>query len=219
MNSEMTELVFLLDASGSMSGLEADTMGGFNAMIAKQRKARGKALVSLVEFADTSCVVLNRVPLSRVRRLTARDYTVGGCTALLDALGGAMHHIGCLHRGMHATPWTGRTIFVITTDGQENASRHYDLSRVRHMVERQKNRYGWEFLFLGANMDAIAAAAGLGIEQERAVTYLSDEKGTALSYEAIGSAVVQLREEGRLSAGWSEKIVADTRRRGGRRRK
>ena len=160
---KVTEIVFLLDRSGSMSGLESDTIGGFNAMIEKQKREPGKALVSTVLF-DTACeVVHDRVDLRRLPPLTDREYSVRGCTALLDAIGGAIHHIGLIHKYARRADVPDRTLFVITTDGMENASRFYDTATVRRMIQRQKSRYGWEFLFLGANIDAVKTAGQFGI--------------------------------------------------------
>ena len=172
MKKGLTELVFILDESGSMSGMEADTIGGFNSMIDKQRREAGEAYVSTVAFSNDSRVIHDRVPLEKVEPLTDRQYTPGGCTALLDALGGAIHHIGNVHKYARAEDVPEHTVFVITTDGMENASRRYGKAEVKRMVERQKERYGWEFLFLGANIDAISAAEGIGIRRDRAVKYV-----------------------------------------------
>lgn len=150
----MTELVFILDRSGSMSGLEADTIGGFNSMIARQKKKAGEALVSTVLFDYESVVIHDRLPLSEVPPLTEKEYFTRGCTALLDAVGGAIHHIGNIHKYARREDMPEKTMFIITTDGYENASRRYDYEMVRRMIERQKEEYGWEFLFLGANIDA-----------------------------------------------------------------
>ena len=185
----MTELVFILDRSGSMSGLESDTIGGFNSMLAKQKKEAGEALVSTVLFANDSTVIHDRLPLSEVPPLTEEEYFTRGCTALLDAVGGAIHHIGNIHKYARREDVPEKTMFIITTDGYENASRRYDYERVRRMIERQKERYGWEFLFLGANIDAAKEAARFGIGADRAVDYKCDEAGTALNYEVISEAV------------------------------
>ena len=167
----MTELVFILDRSGSMAGLEADTIGGFNAMIEKQRRQDGKALVSTVLFDGVTEVLHDRVPLDRVPLLTDRTYTVRGCTALLDAVGGAIHHIGNIHKYARREDVPEKTIFVITTDGMENASRRYSYEKVKQMIARQQKKYGWEFLFLGANIDAAREAGRMGIAPTHAVTY------------------------------------------------
>ena len=167
MNKNLTEIVFILDRSGSMSGLESDTIGGFNAMIEKQKKAPGEALVSTILFDNVSEVIHDRVNIRDIKPMTDREYCVRGCTALLDAIGGAIHHIGNVHKYVREEAVPAHTLFVITTDGMENASRHYSPRRVREMIERQKARYGWEFLFLGANIDAVDTAAHLGIGADR----------------------------------------------------
>ena len=175
MKKGLTEIVFILDRSGSMAGLEADTIGGFNGLIKKQRKESGEALVSTVLFDDVCEVLHDRVPMEQVEELTADTYFVRGCTALLDAVGGAIHHIGNIHKYARDEDRPEKTLFIITTDGMENASHRYTYDKVKQMVERQKAKYGWEFLFLGANMDAIAAASDIGICADRAVTYQSDQ--------------------------------------------
>ena len=210
----MTELVFILDRSGSMSGLEKDAIGGFNAMLQKQRRQEGDAVVSTVLFNTSAQVIHDRLPLERVGDLTEEDYCVGGCTALLDAVGGAIHHIGNVHKYARPEDRPRRTLFVITTDGLENASRRYNYRKVKAMIERQKERYGWEFLFLGANMDAAAEAARFGIAPDRAAKYCCDEQGTALNYEVISEAVSRVRRSAPLSAEWKERIDADCRKRG-----
>ncbi len=215
----MTELVFILDRSGSMSGLESDTIGGFNAMIEKQKKEPGACLVSTVLFDDQCQVVHDRTPLEKVPALTDREYYVRGCTALLDAVGGAIHHIGNVHKYARPEDRPEKTLFVITTDGLENASRVYDYARVRAMIQRQKERYGWEFLFLGANIDAAAEAARFGISADKAVRYQSDRVGTALNYEVIGEAVTSARAcpSAPLGAGWKARIEEDFKKRGKKR--
>lgn len=193
MKKNLTEIVFILDRSGSMSGLEADTVGGFNAMIAKQKKEPGEALISTVLFNDESVVIHDRVPVQNIAPLTERDYYVRGCTALLDAIGGAIHHIGNVHKYARTEDVPEHTLFVITTDGMENASRRYDSERVKQMIERQKARHGWEFLFLGANIDAVETAGRFGIGADRAVNYHADRAGTQLNYEVLSEAVSAVR--------------------------
>ena len=205
----MTELVFILDRSGSMSGLEADTIGGFNSMIEKQKREAGEALVSTVLFANDSTVIHDRLPLGEVPPLTEKEYFTRGCTALLDAVGGAIHHIGNIHKYARREDMPEKTMFIITTDGYENASRRYDYERVRCMIERQKEKYGWEFLFLGANIDAAKEAARFGIGADRSVNYKCDEAGTALNYEVIGEAVCSVRAARPLSADWKHRIDED----------
>ena len=210
----MTELVFILDRSGSMTGLERDTIGGFNSMIAKQKNEPGETLVSTLLFDHESVVIHDRLPLEKVPPMTEKEYFTRGCTALLDALGGAIHHIGSIHKYARREDVPERTLFVITTDGYENASRRYDYETVRRMIQREKEKYGWEFLFLGANIDAAREAARFGIGADRAVNYKCDEAGTALNYEVISEAVCSFRAARPLSAGWKSRIDADVRKRG-----
>ncbi len=212
----MTELVFILDRSGSMSGLEKDTIGGFNSMIEKQKKEAGEALVSTVLFDHESVVIHDRLPLDRVPRMTEEEYFTRGCTALLDAVGSAIHHIGNIHKYARREDVPEKTMFIITTDGYENASRHYDYETVRGMIERQKEKYGWEFLFLGANIDAAAEARRFGISADRAVNYRCDKEGTALNYEVISEAVCSVRASRPLSADWKRRIDEDVQKRGSR---
>ena len=206
----MTELVFILDRSGSMSGLEKDTIGGFNAMIEKQKKEEGEALISTVLFDNDMQVIHDRVPLDSVPALTEKEYFVRGCTALLDAVGGAIHHIGNVHKYAREEDRPEKTLFVITTDGMENASRRYTYDKVRSMIEYEKEKYGWEFLFLGANIDAAREAARFGISADRAANYHADHRGTGVIYEAVSQAVCQVRNcAAPLSEDWKEKIDAD----------
>ena len=209
----MTELVFILDRSGSMSGLEGDTIGGFNSMIEKQKKEAGEAVVSTVLFDNESVVIHDRLPLGKVPRMTEKEYFTRGCTALLDAMGGAIHHIGNVHKYARKEDVPEKTMFIITTDGYENASRRYDYDKVRKMIERQK-KYGWEFLFLGANIDAAAEAKRFGISADHAVNYKCDEKGTALNYEVISEAACSVRACRPLSADWKKRIDEDVQKRG-----
>ena len=210
----MTELVFILDRSGSMSGLERDTIGGFNSMIEKQKKEEGEALVSTVLFDHESAVIHDRLPLDRVPPMTDKEYFTRGSTALLDALGGAIHHIGNVHKYARREDVPEKTLFTITTDGYENSSSHYDYEKVRKMIERQKEKHGWEFLFLGANIDAAAEAKRFGISADRAVNYKCDEAGTALNYEVISDAVRSVRACKPLSADWKKRIDEDVEVRG-----
>lgn len=205
----MTELVFILDRSGSMSGLEPDTIGGFNAMIEKQKKEPGECVVSTLLFDNDTEVIHDRVPLDKVPELTDEQYYVRGCTALLDAVGGAIHHIGNIHKYARAEDVPEKTLFVITTDGMENASRHYNYERVKHMIERQQSKYGWEFLFLGANIDAAREAGRFGIDAGHAVDYHADREGTALNYEVLSATVAKVRSDGCLPKDWKDRIDED----------
>lgn len=193
MRKGLTEVVFILDRSGSMSGLEADTIGGFNSMISKQKKEDGEAIVSTVLFDDQQEVVYDRQPVKMVEPMTDRQYYVRGCTALLDAIGGAIHHIGNVHKYAREEDRPEKTMFIITTDGMENASRFYTYDRVKYMVERQKEKYGWEFLFLGANIDAISVAARFGINADRAINYECDQVGTSLNYQVMSETITAVR--------------------------
>lgn len=193
MRKGLTEVVFILDRSGSMSGLEADTIGGFNSMISKQKKEDGEAVISTVLFDDQQEVVYERQPVKMVEPMTDRQYYVRGCTALLDAIGGAIHHIGNVHKYAREEDRPEKTMFIITTDGMENASRFYTYDRVKYMVERQKEKYGWEFLFLGANIDAISVAARFGINADRAINYECDQVGTSLNYQVMSETITALR--------------------------
>ena len=209
MKKNLTELVFILDRSGSMHGLEKDTIGGFNAMIEKQKKEDGEVLVNTVLFNGESKVVHDRVPLSAIASMTEKDYHVGGCTALIDAIGGAIHHIGNIHKYARPEDVPEHTLFVITTDGMENASRRYTSEEVKGMIGRQKEKYGWEFLFLGANIDAVETAARFGINEDRAVDYKCDAEGTALNFEVLSDAVCEVRAARPLGKEWKSKIEND----------
>ncbi|MBO4299560.1 MAG: VWA domain-containing protein [Clostridia bacterium] len=217
MKKNLTEMVFILDRSGSMAGLEADTIGGFNSMIERQKQARGEALVSTVLFSNDSAVIHDRVDLKNIRPMTAREYFVGGSTALIDAIGGAIHHIGNIHKYIREEDRPEHTVFVITTDGMENASRRYTSDEVKAMVKRQKEKYGWEFLFLGANIDAVETAAHFGIGADRAVTFHNDAAGQALNYSEVSEAVSAVRASRPLGASWKQKIEQDFKTRKARR--
>ncbi len=215
MKKNCTEMVFILDRSGSMAGLEADTIGGFNGMIERQKKEEGEAFVSTILFSNQSKVLHDRVDLSRIRPMTDREYYVGGCTALIDAIGGAIHHIAMVHKYAREEDRPERTIFVITTDGMENASRRYSSDEVKAMVEKEKEQHGWEFLFLGANIDAVETAAHFGIGADRSVTFKNDRRGQQLNYEVVGKTVLRMRKcAAPMSASWKEEIEEDVRTRG-----
>ena len=210
----MTELVFILDRSGSMFGLESDTIGGFNAMLEKQKKAEGTVLLSTILFNQESVVLHDRVNVLDVPALTGKDYEVSGCTALFDAVGGAVRHVGNVHRYIRPEDVPDHVLFVITTDGMENASRQYSSEKVKKMIERQKTKYGWEFLFLGANIDAVETAGNFGISADRAVNYHADTIGTQLNYEVLSDAISAVRCNAPLGADWKKRIDADFKTRG-----
>ena len=209
MKNNITELVFILDRSGSMSGLEADTIGGFNSLIEKQKQQEGECFVSTILFDNDSEVIHDRVRLADVKPMTDRDYSVRGCTALLDAIGGAIRHIAHIHKYARPEDVPEHTVFVITTDGMENASRRYDADRVRRMIEHEKEKYGWEFLFLAANIDAVTTARRFGISESRSVNYHADRRGTGIIYDTVAEAVCNVRASRPLSDDWSAPISAD----------
>ena len=212
--NNVTELVFILDRSGSMAGLESDTIGGFNAMIEKQKNQDGKCYVSTVLFDNVSEVLHDRVDLKDIKPMTDREYTVRGCTALIDAIGGAIHHIGNVHKYARNEDVPEHTIFVITTDGMENASHKYTADKVKSMIERQKERYGWEFLFIGANIDAVETAAQYGIDKDRAVNYNADKMGTKILYKSVSTVVENVRASRPIDANWGEELNEDYKKRG-----
>ena len=207
--NNLTELVFILDRSGSMSGLESDTIGGFNAMIAKQKKEEGEAYVSTILFDNVSEVLHDRIDLKKIPKMSAKDYTVRGCTALIDAIGGAIKHIGNIHKYARPEDVPAHTMFIITTDGQENASHRFSSDEVKKMIEHQKEKYGWEFLFIGANIDAVETAARFGIERNRAVNYNADSKGTQILYETLSAPICAMRADAAISDDWSLNIEED----------
>ena len=208
LNNNITEIVFILDRSGSMSGLEKDTIGGFNAMIEKQKKQDGKAYVSTVLFDHESVVLHDRLPLEQIKPMTEDDYTVRGCTALLDAIGGAVKHIGNIHKYARPEDVPEHTMFVITTDGLENASRKYNSRDIKRLIESKKEE-GWEFLFIGANIDAIETANVYGISADRAVNYNADSQGTGVVFEAVSETVAKFRGGQKVAPCWSKKINDD----------
>lgn len=209
MKKNLTEIVFILDRSGSMAGLEDDTIGGFNAMIEKQKREPGEAYVSTILFDNHTQVIHDRVEIQKIQPMTRKDYYVRGCTALLDAVGKSIRHIGNVHKYAREEDRPEKTIFVITTDGMENASREYTYERVRQMIEHEKEKYGWEFLFLGANIDATKEAARFGITEDRAANYHADHKGTAVIYDAVSDAVCSVRASRPMSAEWKRQIDED----------
>ena len=227
MSKGYTEIVYILDRSGSMSGLEADTIGGFNSMMDKQKKTGEKAVVSTVLFDDECEVIHDRVPIEKIEKMTDKQYYVRGCTALLDAVGGAIHHIGNVHKYAREEDRPEKTIFVITTDGMENASSRYSREKIEKMVKKQQKKYGWEFIFIGANIDAYAEAQKYGIRKDRTVNYVSDGAGTGIVYAGVSKAVcsvmmadsVEDAERSIGASGWDEDITADYNKRGKRARR
>lgn len=209
MKKDLTELVFILDRSGSMAGLESDTIGGFNAMLDKQKKEPGDAIVTTVLFDDQYELLHDRIPIRGVSAISEKEYHVRGCTALLDAIGKTIHKIGHVQKNTGEDERASKVLFVITTDGLENASREYSVTRIRDMIDRQRNRYQWEFLFLGANIDAIATAERFGIHRDRAVNYHADSIGTQLNYEAVSVAVSEVRSGKKLDHSWKQTIERD----------
>lgn len=209
MRKGLTELVFILDRSGSMQGLEKDTIGGYNSLLKKQKKEKGDAIISTIIFDDVSQVLHDRKSIKKVKKLSDKDYTVRGCTALLDAVGGAIHHIGNVHKYIREEDKPEKTMFVIITDGMENASHRYSAEQVKKMIEKKKKKQGWEFLFLGANIDAVETAANLGIAKERAVNFHCDSAGTQLNYGVVSETVSCLRAGQPISDDWKGEIEKD----------
>ena len=209
MKTNIVELVFILDKSGSMSGLESDTIGGYNAMLKKQQEEQGEVIVTTVLFDDNYELLHDRINIKGIRPITEKDYFVGGCTALLDAMGKTIHKIGNAQRHTDEEHRADKVMFVITTDGMENASHEYTNEKIKNMVEMQKEKYGWEFIFLGANIDAISTAARFGIESDRAANYNADGEGTRLNYEAVNYVVSELRANRTITDSWKDKIDED----------
>jgi uncharacterized protein YegL len=209
MKKGLTEIVFILDRSGSMGGLESDTIGGFNAMLDKQRKEKGEAVVTTVLFDDRMELLHDRTNMKGIKPITQKEYFVRGCTALLDAVGKSIHKIGNAQKNTAEEEQAEKVLFVITTDGLENASREYTYEMLKEMIEHQKTKYGWEFLFLGANMDAAAEAGKFGIGGDRAVNFHSDGEGTRLNYTVVSEAVSEIRNKAAMSPDWKRKIDLD----------
>ena len=213
MKNNITEIVFILDKSGSMAGFEADTIGGFNATVEKQKREDGHAYVSTILFDNRTEIIHDRVPIGEIKPMTTDDYCVGGCTALLDAIGGAIHHIGNIHKYARPEDIPEHTVFIITTDGMENASVNYNSRKVKEMIERQREKYGWEFIFLAANIDAVETAENIGIKRERAANYCQDSAGVGVTYAAMSEAIMTVREGRSLDDGeWRKKIDKDNKR-------
>ena len=213
MKTDLTELVFILDRSGSMAGLEDDTIGGFNAMLEKQKKQAGDCTVTTVLFDDHYELLHDRIPMSGITPLTDKDYYVRGCTALLDAIGRTINKIGSAQKHTADDERAEKVLVIIITDGHENASREYGNELVKTMIERQKERYGWEFLFLGANIDAVETAARFSIEPDRAANYHSDAEGTRLNYGVLSETVSYMRACGSVDSNWKNSIDADFKKR------
>jgi len=201
-----TEIVFILDRSGSMAGLESDTIGGYNSMLARQREEPGEAVVTTVLFDDKYELLHDRADIRAIRPITEREYYVRGCTALLDAIGKTINKIDSAQKNILPEFRADKVLFIITTDGLENASREYSYASVSSLIERAKKEYGWEFLFLGANIDAAAEGGRLGISPEHTVRYRPDRRGTLLNYEAVNEAVTCVRRGAPIKAGWKKKI-------------
>jgi len=219
MKTNLTELAFIIDRSGSMGGLESDTIGGFNALLAKQQAEPGECRITTVLFDDKYEILHDRIDINAVTPLTGEEYFVRGSTALLDAIGRTIHKIGGVQKNTAPDYRAGKVLFVITTDGMENASRTFSHDKIKAMIERQKSECGWEFLFLGADIDAVDVAHSIGIDRSRAQTYHKDREGIALKYCVVSEAVASFRrapEGARLDDGWSAKIEADYKRRGGK---
>ena len=214
MKNNVTEIVFILDKSGSMGRFAEDTVGGFNSTLESQKGKEGSALVSTVLFDDKSVVIHDRVDIEDINPMTRNDYRPGGCTALLDAIGDAIHHIGTIHKYARYEDVPEHTVFIITTDGMENASHRYSADKVREMIKRQTEKYGWEFIFLAANIDAVGVAENIGIRKERAVNYYQDSEGTHYCYEAMDIAVNCVRKNEDLdSSVWRQRIDTDYKKR------
>lgn len=214
MKNNVTEIVFILDKSGSMHSLVNDTIGGFNSMLNKQKEEAGEAYVTTVLFSDSSTTIHDRLPISKVPEMTTKDYWASGCTALIDSLGETIDHISKIHKYARPEDVPANTIFIITTDGMENASHKYSAKDVKKTIEKKQKEDGWEFIFLGANIDAVQTADNLGIRPEMAVQYHADVVGTAVNYECMSEAVSCVRTKGKLGSSWRKKADADYAKRG-----
>ena len=215
MKKDLTELVFILDMSGSMSPLTDDTVGGFNSVLQEHRDGKGDVLVTTWLFNNESRMIHDRLPIADVPPLTEKDYSARGCTALLDAIGGAIRHIAGIHRYARQEDIPEHTVFVITTDGMENASHRFGAEEIRAKIRHEQEKYGWEFIFLAANIDAVGTAEAYGIDRSRAVNYCGDEQGSSVMYESVSLAMHNVREKGSAAADpcWRKKVDEDYRRR------
>ncbi len=214
MKKGLTELVFILDKSGSMAGLEADTIGGYNSMLTKQKEVDGECLITTVLFDNDYQLLHDRIDLKGVSAITSKEYYVGGSTALIDAMGRTIHKIKNAQKNTLEDYRAEKVMFVIITDGEENASREYSSDKVKDLIEKQKSKYGWEFIFLGANIDAVKTAGRFGIGADRAVDYLADKQGTALNYRVMARTVTEFREKGNVDEACFEEIRKDVKARG-----
>ncbi len=203
------ECVFILDRSGSMAGLESDTINGFNGLLNKQRNEEGEALITTVLFDHEYELLHDRINVKSIQNITDKEYYVRGSTALLDAIGLTIDKIGNVQKMTKVEERADKVLFVITTDGMENSSRKYNYSKIKHMIENQKRKYNWEFIFMGANMDAIEMANRFGIDSNRAVNYHSDKKGTQLNYESMSQVVSNLRMSKSIDEDWKKEIDED----------
>ena len=219
MEKKTTELVFILDKSGSMSGLESDTIGGYNAMLKKQQEEVGQAIVTTILFDDNYEILHDRTDIKGINPITDKEYYVGGLTALLDAIGKTIHKIVNATKHTAKEHQAEKVIFVITTDGMENASREYNFEKIKNMIEHQKTKYNWEFIFLGANIDAVSTARDLGINEDRAVKYHADPQGTTLNYNVVSETILKMRANKNVDASWKKDIEDDYVRRGGKDKK
>jgi len=213
MKNNLTEIIFILDRSGSMSGLESDTIGGYNSLLEKQKTNPGKAYISTILFNTYSEVIHDRLDIHNVPLMSEKDYSAQGCTALLDAIGGAIKHVGNIHKYAREEDRPNNTLFIITTDGMENSSRYYNYENVKNLIEVQKERYGWEFIFLGANIDAIEVASRFGISKERAANYNADSEGTELNFKIMNEEIQNLRMNRNISDDWKNRIDKDYKKR------
>lgn len=217
MKKNLTELVFILDKSGSMSGLKKDTIGGYNAMLEQQRKVDGECVITTVLFDNRYALLHDRIDIRAIQSISEKEYFVGGSTALLDAIGKTIHKIGTAQKNTAEDYRAEKVMFVIITDGEENASRHYSSVQVKEMIQRQKERYGWEFIFLGANIDAVETAGRFGIGADRAVDYVPDGEGTELNFRMMSETAAAFRECGAVPTACLDEIRKDMKKRGGRR--
>ena len=216
MKKGLTELVFILDKSGSMGGLETDTIGGYNTMLKKQQMVDGECHITTVLFDNNYELLHDRIDIKAVSPITEKEYQVGGSTALLDAIGRTIHKIGNAQRHTANDYRAEKVMFVIITDGEENSSREYSSDKVKAQIERQKTKYGWEFIFLGANIDAVQTASRFGIAPDRAQNYHADSAGVNLNFRVMSEAVTTFRECAAMPEGWNDEIQKDYERRGGR---